>query len=79
WLPGKGPISVGNDADFALVDPDASWVVEAKDLLDRHRASPFMGRALRGRVVRTLVRGRPVYDIATGVVDPGGGRVVRPA
>ncbi|MBV9665667.1 MAG: amidohydrolase family protein [Actinobacteria bacterium] len=78
-LPGKGPISVGNDADFALVDPDASWGVEAKDLFDRHRASPFIGRALRGRVVRTLVRGRTVYDIDTGVVDPGGGRVVRPA
>ena len=31
----------------------------AEDLLYRHRHSPFVGRTLRARVVRTLVRGRP--------------------
>ena len=28
-----------------------------EELLDRHRLSPFVGRALRGRVVRTILRG----------------------
>ena len=36
----------------------------AEDLLDRHRLSPFVGRRLRGRVVRTVLRG----------VDGGAGR-----
>lgn len=78
-LPGKGHVAIGNDADLALVDPDASRTVTAPRLHDRHRGGPYEGRTVRGEVVRTLVRGRTVYDRETGVSEPGGGRVLRPA
>ena len=42
-----------------LVDLSAS--ATRRELHDRHRLSPFAGRALRGRVVRTLVRGTTVF------------------
>ncbi len=78
-LPGKGAIAVGMDADLVLVDRDASWTVAPDALFDRHRASPFVGRTLSGRVERTLVRGRTVYTSDAGVLTrPGGGRVLRP-
>jgi allantoinase len=77
-LPGKGALDVGADADVALVDPSATWTVSRDDLLDRHRLSPFVGRALRGRVVRTILRGRTVARDGR-IVGPPGGRVVRRA
>jgi allantoinase len=77
-LPSKGALAVGFDADLCLVDPDAVWTVCLDDLRDRHGASPLLERTLRGRVVRTIVRGRTVYVDGDGVCDPGGARVLRP-
>ena len=50
----------------------------APELHDRHRLSPFAGRALRGRVVRTLVRGRTVFDDGRIVAEPPHGRLITP-
>jgi allantoinase len=76
-LPGKGRLTPGFDGDLALVDPQATWTVEPAALHNRHRRSPWTGRTLRGRVVRTLLRGRTVFDIDDGPRSPGGGRVLR--
>ena len=76
--PGKGALAVGSDADVALVHPSATWTVSREELRNRHRLSPFVGRALRGRVVRTFVRGRTVARDG-GIVGPPSGRVVRRA
>ncbi len=70
-MPRKGRIEPGADADLALVDLNASHTLEAQDLLYRHRISPWIGRRLRARVVRTLLRGS---DPA-----PGAGRLLTPA
>jgi allantoinase len=75
--PAKGRIAVGADADLALVDLDAPVTVTAEDLRYRHQHSPYVGRTLRGRVARTLVRGHTVYrdgEIVSGPI----GRLVRP-
>jgi allantoinase len=54
-------------------------MVTREALFARHRASPFVGRSLTGRVEQTLVRGRTVYTRERGVLtDPGGGRVLHP-
>jgi len=75
-LPGKGAIVRGYDADIALVDLDAAWTVSPDALWCRHRSSPFIGRQLGARVVRTLVRGSTVFDLADGP-RPHQGRVLR--
>ena len=68
---------MGADADLALVDLEQAWTLAGDELLYRHRLSPYMGRRLRGRVVRTLVRGRTVF--ADGRVQGApAGRFVRP-
>jgi allantoinase len=74
--PRKGALAVGADADVALVDPSSTWTVSRDELLDRHRLSPFVGRALRGRVVRTILGGRTVARDGR-LVGPPAGRVVR--
>lgn len=77
-LPGKGAVAPGFDADLALVDPDEKWTPGPETLWTRHRCSPYAGRALKGRVVATMVRGRVVYTTDNGPGPAGGGRLVRP-
>lgn len=77
--PKKGAIRVGADADLTLFDPQGEWVVAKEHLLHTQKWSPFEGRKLDGRIVRTLVRGETVYriDAAEPVpVEPGFGRFV---
>jgi allantoinase len=74
----KGRIEPGADADLALVDLSASAPLRSEELRYRHSHSPFAGRTLRARVVRTLLRGRAVF--ADGrLLGPPQGRLVRPA
>jgi allantoinase len=75
--PAKGAIALGADADFALLDPDAGWTLDRDDLLDRHRLSPFVGRPLRGRIVRTVLRGQTIARDGRLTGAPPSGRVLR--
>jgi allantoinase len=77
-LPAKGRIAAGYDADFALVDLSRDFQVRAEDLLYRHRQSPYVGRTLRGKVVRTILRGRTIFLNDKIVAKPAGG-LVKPA
>jgi allantoinase len=69
-IAGKGALELGRDADLALVDLGAEYVLSADDLRSRHTLSPYIGRTFAGRVLRTLVRGQ---DPA-----PGTGRLLTP-
>lgn len=77
----KGSLEVGADADLVLVDPAGSWTIELAGLLTRSRDSArlFAGRSLRGRLRRTYVRGRPVFEDGRILGKPGEGRFVRPS
>ena len=73
----KGRLEPGADADLALVDLRAEHELRRGDLHDRHRANPFIGRPLRARVVRTLLRGRTVFAGGRVVAEPLG-RLITP-
>lgn len=74
--PCKGGIAVGADADLALADLAAETTLRSADLAYRHRHSPYVGRRMRGRVMRTLLRGRTVF--ADGKMETAAGRFVAP-
>jgi allantoinase len=63
-LTAKGRIAAGYDADFCVLAPEESFVVDPGQLHHRHPATtPYAGRSLYGVVRLTLLRGQ--------AVDPG--------
>jgi allantoinase len=57
----KGQIAAGYDADIAIWNPDASFVVDPDSLFHRHKVTPYEGRELYGVVTSTYVAGHRVF------------------
>ena len=73
----KGAIAVGLDADFAIVDPAGSTVIDETPMLSTATWSPYAGMTFPGELVLTVVRGTPVFSRAEGLLArPGDGRFV---
>src|SRR5690606_16167035 len=60
-LPG-GTLKPGSPGDVTLFDADAEWEVDPARFLSLSRNTPFTGRTLRGRPVRTIVEGVTVWQ-----------------
>jgi len=74
----KGRVMAGADADLALVDLRGEFEVDTEGLHYKHRQSPYLGRALTGRVVQTILRGQTVHKNGQFAVKPMG-QLVRPS
>ena len=56
-----GRLAKGAPADLVLCDLNAPVVIQADKLISKSKNSPFDGRRLQGKVLRTVVDGRTVY------------------
>jgi dihydroorotase (multifunctional complex type) len=74
--PAKGSLEPGADADLVLVDPHGRWTVRDEDVLSKAGWSPYAGRTLTGRAVRTYLRGALVASDGEVLAEPGTGRFV---
>jgi allantoinase len=68
----KGTIAPGCDADLVVWNPEATRVVEAERLHQRHKMTPYAGRTLQGVVESTYLRGEKIYDRGEFAGDPAG-------
>jgi dihydroorotase len=57
-----GRIAKGAAADLVLFDPDRPWIVDAKRFKSKSKNSPFDEMPVQGRVMRTVVAGRTLYE-----------------
>lgn len=55
-----GTLSVGREANIALINPKAQWKVDPQQFLSKGRHSPFAGRTLTARVIAVLCQGQEV-------------------
>jgi len=55
-------IREGARADLTLIDPDARYALDPARFFSKGRNTPFAGRAVRGRVLATVVDGRMAYE-----------------
>jgi dihydroorotase len=58
----SGRLAKGAVADIILVDLNQPWVLNKDDLRSRSKNSPFDESKMQGRVLRTLVAGKTVYE-----------------
>ena len=60
-LPG-GSLRPGAPADVIVIDPDVPWILDPADLKSQCKNTPFDESRFSGRVVRTIVGGRTVFE-----------------
>ena len=58
-----GTLKSGAPADLIVVDMDVPWIVDPNELKSKCRNTPYDEARMQGRVVRTIVAGRTIYEI----------------
>lgn len=58
-----GTLRPGSPADVVVIDADVPWVLDPADLKSQCKNTPFDEAKFSGRVVRTIVGGRTVFEL----------------
>ena len=58
----KGKLEAGADADFFIWDPNDTTMFSEKDILHRHKISPYANKIYLGKVLQTYLGGKLIYD-----------------
>jgi dihydroorotase len=76
-LKGRGRLKEGNSADLTVVDLKREYRVDASRFQSKAKYSPFDGRPVVGRPVKTFVNGQLVMDEGEIITQPRSGKMVR--
>jgi len=59
----KGNLSVGNDADFCVVDINKPWIVKQENLISKSKNTSIENKKLQGKVTNTFVKGEELFKL----------------
>lgn len=59
----KGNLSIGNDADFCIVDLNKPWIVKKENMMSKSKNTSIEGKKLQGKVTNTFVRGEELFEL----------------
>jgi dihydroorotase len=59
----KGNLSVGNKADFCIVDIDKPWIVKKDKLISKSKNTSIEDKKLQGKVTNTFVKGEELFKL----------------
>ncbi len=72
--PQKGIIALNSDADLVIIDLKKKYILQNEDLFTKPKVSIFHGREFKGKIEKTLVRGRVVFDKGNFDANEGSGK-----
>lgn len=75
--PRKGTLTLGSDADFAIVDLNKKERVTPDILNSAQEFTPFEGMEVKGWPVMTIIRGEIVFEEGNVIGKPGFGKYVK--
>ena len=59
----KGNLSIGNDADFCIVDLYKPWIVKKEKMISKSKNTCIEDKKLQGQVINTFVKGEELFKI----------------
>ena len=59
----KGNLSIGNDADFCIVDLYKPWIVKKEKMISKSKNTCIEDKKLQGQVINTFVKGLELFKI----------------
>lgn len=59
----RGSIEAGKLADIVIFNPDMEYEVDVNEFASKGKNTPFAGKLLKGRVVKTICRGKIVFAL----------------
>jgi len=59
----KGNLTVGNDADFCVVDINKPWIVKKENLISKSKNTSIENKKLQGKVTNTFVKGVELFKL----------------
>ena len=59
----KGNLSIGNDADFCIVDINKPWIVKKEKLVSKSKNTSIEDKKLQGKVTNTFVKGEELFTL----------------
>jgi len=59
----KGNLSIGNDADFCIVDLNKPWIVKQENLYSKSKNTSIENKKLQGKVTNTFVKGEELFKL----------------
>ncbi len=59
----KGNLTIGNDADFCIVDINIPWVVKKENLISKSKNTSIENKKLQGKVISTYVKGLELFKL----------------
>ena len=59
----KGNLSIGNDADFCIVDIYKPWIVKKEKIVSKSKNTCIDDKKLQGQVINTFIKGEELFKI----------------
>lgn len=76
-LKGRGTLEEGNIADITVVDLSKRGKIDSSKFHSKAKYSPFDGRTVEGKPIKTFVAGQLVMDNGEIVAQAGSGDIIR--
>ena len=57
----KGNLSIGNDADFCIVDLYKPWIVKKEKMISKSKNTCIEDKKLQGKVLSTFINGVELF------------------